>query len=285
MVRHECSNSDVERLPQQVQIEYLSNIRHVMLDRDGVLNDEPIDGSSFVTSSQSFRWLPGAIEGLGNLYAMGLRVSVATNQSAISRGILSELELRAIHEKLNSDAKLAGGSIEAIFYCPPGLISRPSLERQINHWRADHKRIVFTNGRFDLLLYRSLTMLSHWVTFWCLPSTVMRQYVGSKALFGRSSRSIDRTAMLSALSCVDAVTIFDEDTPMEIIKCVLPDTLVKGQDYRLAEVIGRDLVEAAVAASSLRRCFPVIQRHHFWRERGPERRTLGLACFRSVNTA
>lgn len=54
-----------------------------------------------------------------------------------------------------------------------------------------------------------------------------------------------RAAMLSALSCVNAVTIFDEDTPSEIIRCVRPDTLVMGQDYRLDEVIGRDIVEAA----------------------------------------
>ena len=54
----------------------------------------------------------------------------------------------------------------------------------------------------------------------------------------------DRAAMLSALSCVDAVTIFEEDTPLETLQWVRPDTLVKGQDYKLDQVVGRDLVEA-----------------------------------------
>jgi rfaE bifunctional protein nucleotidyltransferase chain/domain len=55
----------------------------------------------------------------------------------------------------------------------------------------------------------------------------------------------ERAAMLAALECVDAVTIFEEDTPIECVRCVMPDILVKGQDYRHKEVVGRDLVEAA----------------------------------------
>jgi D-beta-D-heptose 7-phosphate kinase/D-beta-D-heptose 1-phosphate adenosyltransferase len=51
--------------------------------------------------------------------------------------------------------------------------------------------------------------------------------------------------MLSALGCVDAVTIFDEDTPLETIRCVQPEVLVKGQDYRMDEIVGREVVEAA----------------------------------------
>jgi rfaE bifunctional protein nucleotidyltransferase chain/domain len=58
-------------------------------------------------------------------------------------------------------------------------------------------------------------------------------------------RQDDHAAMLSALACVDAVTIFDEDTPLETVRCVQPDILVKGHDYRLDEVVGRDVVEAA----------------------------------------
>jgi D-beta-D-heptose 7-phosphate kinase/D-beta-D-heptose 1-phosphate adenosyltransferase len=51
--------------------------------------------------------------------------------------------------------------------------------------------------------------------------------------------------LLGALECVDAVTIFDEDTPLESVQSVMPDIIVKGQDYRMHEVIGRNVVEAA----------------------------------------
>jgi len=54
----------------------------------------------------------------------------------------------------------------------------------------------------------------------------------------------ERAAMLAALDCVDAVTVFDEDTPDQAIRAVRPDVLVKGQDYRLGTVVGREFVES-----------------------------------------
>jgi D-beta-D-heptose 7-phosphate kinase/D-beta-D-heptose 1-phosphate adenosyltransferase len=53
----------------------------------------------------------------------------------------------------------------------------------------------------------------------------------------------ERAALIAALACVDAVTVFDEDTPLETLRAIRPDVLVKGQDYRLDEVVGRELVE------------------------------------------
>ena len=55
---------------------------------------------------------------------------------------------------------------------------------------------------------------------------------------------LDRAKMLAALECVDAVTIFDEDTLLDIVRTVRPQVLVKGQDYTLKNVVGRELVEA-----------------------------------------
>ena len=54
----------------------------------------------------------------------------------------------------------------------------------------------------------------------------------------------ERAALLAALTFVDAVTIFDEDTPLEVMKIIKPHVLVKGGDYKPAEVVGRELVEA-----------------------------------------
>ena len=50
--------------------------------------------------------------------------------------------------------------------------------------------------------------------------------------------------MLNALACVDMVVLFDEDTPLDLITCLKPDILVKGADYRIEDVVGRDLVES-----------------------------------------
>src|SRR5262249_38247361 len=56
---------------------------------------------------------------------------------------------------------------------------------------------------------------------------------------------VERAAVLGALGCVDAVVVFDEDTPLRLIEAVRPDGLAKGADYRVEQVVGRELVEAA----------------------------------------
>ena len=57
-------------------------------------------------------------------------------------------------------------------------------------------------------------------------------------------RAAERTAVLAALACVDAVTIFEEDTPARLIEAVRPHFLVKGTDYRIDQIAGREFVEA-----------------------------------------
>ena len=59
------------------------------------------------------------------------------------------------------------------------------------------------------------------------------------------NREEDRALLIAALECVDAVCIFDEDTPLQLVSAVVPDVLVKGGDYSVEEVVGRDVVESA----------------------------------------
>jgi D-glycero-D-manno-heptose 1,7-bisphosphate phosphatase len=92
-------------------------IRHVILDRDGVLNQEAPD-SGYVRTPDGFHWLPGALEGLALLRGAGLRISIATNQSGVGRGLMSLEQLEAVHHKMRSEAAAAGGTIDAVFFCP-----------------------------------------------------------------------------------------------------------------------------------------------------------------------
>jgi phosphoheptose isomerase len=114
----------------------LSDVEHVILDRDGVLNEELAHGG-YITDPGDFRWLPGALPALAALRAIGVRISIATNQSGVGRGQLSELELARVHDKMIAEAAIACGSIDAIYCCPhapgsacacrkplPGLIER-----------------------------------------------------------------------------------------------------------------------------------------------------------------
>jgi len=93
------------------------SIKHVILDRDGVLNREAPDGS-YVTQPGDFQWLPGALIALAALRGAGIRVSVATNQAGIGRGILSLEQLSAVHERMQAEAVAAGATLDAILFCP-----------------------------------------------------------------------------------------------------------------------------------------------------------------------
>jgi D-glycero-D-manno-heptose 1,7-bisphosphate phosphatase len=93
------------------------HIRHVVLDRDGVLNHEAADGT-YVRVPQAFHWLPGALAGLGRLAAGGVRLSVATNQSGVGRGLMTLEELSRVHARMQADAAAHGAPLEAVLFCP-----------------------------------------------------------------------------------------------------------------------------------------------------------------------
>lgn len=91
--------------------------RHLILDRDGVLNYEaPPPG--FVLRPRDFRWLPGALEGLAMLRGAGIRLSVASNQSGVGRGLMTLEELQAVNARMQAEAESAGGSLDAVLCCP-----------------------------------------------------------------------------------------------------------------------------------------------------------------------
>jgi len=110
----------------------------VFLDRDGVINRRRPD---HVKSWAEFEFLPEALEGLREINRMGAPVVVVTNQSAVGRGLLSEADLAAIHERMRSAITAAGGRIDAIYAClhtpahgcecrkpAPGLLQRATAE-------------------------------------------------------------------------------------------------------------------------------------------------------------
>lgn len=93
------------------------NTRHVILDRDGVLNREPPQ-RGYVLSRAEFHWLPGALEALALMHSAGLRLSVASNQSAVGRGLMSLAQLEDIMAHMRAQAAAAGGPLDAVFFCP-----------------------------------------------------------------------------------------------------------------------------------------------------------------------
>ena len=112
-------------------------------------------------------------------------------------------------------------------------------------WRRAGKRVVFTNGCFDLLhaghiqyLQASRARGDALIVGINADASVRRLKGPSRPVIGEE----DRAHLMAALACVDAVVIFDEDTPLELIRAVRPDVLTKGADYTVDTVVGHDLV-------------------------------------------
>ena len=91
-----------------------SRLQGVLLDRDGVLNQEP--GPPL--TPEAFKWIPGSAEALARLTAAGLWVAVVTNQAAIARGKLSLEGLQAITDQMNQDLAIVQGRVNGFYFCP-----------------------------------------------------------------------------------------------------------------------------------------------------------------------
>jgi D-beta-D-heptose 7-phosphate kinase/D-beta-D-heptose 1-phosphate adenosyltransferase len=128
------------------------------------------------------------------------------------------------------------------------LLSRRGLAARVEEWRLQGKRVVFTNGCFDLLHSGHLSLLRQAAELGDVLVLAVNSDASVHRLKGDGRPLVpqaERATLLAALDCVDALTVFHEDTPEEIIRELRPDVLVKGQDYRLDQVVGRDIVEAA----------------------------------------
>lgn len=113
--------------------------------------------------------------------------------------------------------------------------------------RKEGKRLVFTNGVFDLFHAGHLEVLERSRSFGDALIVGLNSDVSVRTLKGPGRPIIPETyraRLLLALKCVDAVTTFDQETPAELIRLLLPDILVKGGDYTPETVVGRDTVEA-----------------------------------------
>ena len=125
--------------------------------------------------------------------------------------------------------------------------SRAELVEQRALWKRQGKTVVFTNGCYDLLHPGHIRLLEQARSLGDILILALNSDASVRRMKGPSRPLIaenERAAMALALTAVDAVTLFDEDTPRELIAEVLPDVLVKGADWSHF-IAGREEVEAA----------------------------------------
>jgi D-glycero-beta-D-manno-heptose 1-phosphate adenylyltransferase len=123
-----------------------------------------------------------------------------------------------------------------------------ALEKQVLIWRMLGKKIVFTNGVFDIVHEGHISSLSEAASYADVLIVGINSDDSVKKLKG-STRPINkenaRALVLASFLQTDAIIIFDDDTPIEVIKAVMPDVLVKGGDYTIDQIVGSKEVIAA----------------------------------------
>lgn len=154
--------------------------------------------------------------------------------------VVSKVGTYPVHREELLQTVLAESRINGTGYRP---MSRKEIVSLADTWRAAGEKIVFTNGCFDVLHVGHVTYLEqaaklgrHLIVGLNSDSSVRKLKGETRPLVHEN----DRARVLASLGCVDAVVLFTEETPAQLIKGIKPDVLVKGGDYKAEEVAGRE---------------------------------------------
>ncbi len=127
------------------------------------------------------------------------------------------------------------------------IYTLPSLMAVVNGWRLKGQTIAFTNGCFDILHEGHIFSLSQAASEADLLIVGVNSDASTKRLKGEErpvNNEQSRALLLASLAIVDAVVIFEEDTPLNLISTILPEVLVKGGDYTIEQIVGAKEVMA-----------------------------------------
>ena len=127
------------------------------------------------------------------------------------------------------------------------VVTRAELVQMREQFRHDGKIIVFTNGCFDIVHRGHVDYLTKAKALGDVLLVGMNTDASVRRLKGTARPIVcqdDRAFVLAAFRVVDYICLFDEDTPLQLIQAIKPDILVKGEDYRLDQVVGREVVES-----------------------------------------
>jgi D-beta-D-heptose 7-phosphate kinase/D-beta-D-heptose 1-phosphate adenosyltransferase len=130
---------------------------------------------------------------------------------------------------------------------PAKILDRHSIVQEVTRWRLKNKKIVFTNGVFDIVHEGHIASLCEAAALGDVLIIGLNADASVKRLKG-PSRPVNneqaRALLLASMLMTDAIVLFEEDTPLELIKSILPDVLVKGGDYTVDQIAGaKEVIE------------------------------------------
>ncbi len=221
----------------------------VTLDRDGMALTRADGRAEIVpTRPRQVYDITGAGDMVLAVVGLCLAAGADYDEAAALGNVAGGLEVEKIGVALLSRQEIVADVVDHHRPDSGKVHGRDDLLAEVARRRAAGKKVVFTNGCFDLLhvghvrlLKRAAAEGDFLVVGLNSDASVVRLKGPERPLQGQDQRA----ELLGALECVGAVTVFDEDTPAALIEAIAPDVLVKGGDYRPDQVVGREAVEAA----------------------------------------
>ena len=218
----------------------------VTLDRDGMALVTPDGrGEVYPTQARAVYDITGAGDMVLAMIGLCFGAAVAPADAVRLANVAGGLEVEKVGctpiPRQEIMARLALDRVTGI----GKIVSAAQIAALAEAQRAAGRRIVFTNGCFDLLhvghvtyLQESAALGDHLIVALNSDASVRRLKGPSRPVIGEG----DRAAMLAALASVDNVVVFDEETPLDLIRAIRPDVLVKGGTYKPEEIVGYDFV-------------------------------------------
>lgn len=189
------------------------------------------------------------VSGAGDTVVAGLAAALAAGQTLPVSARIANIAAGIVVGKIGTAVVREEELTEALTPERGALrkvVSRAAAAEQVERWRRRGWRIGFTNGCFDLLHPGHVHLLEQ-ARSWCdrlvvglnSDASVKRLKGAARPIQGEAARA----AVLASLATVDCVTLFEDDTPVELIRLLKPDVLVKGADYTVEQVVGGDIVQ------------------------------------------
>ena len=193
------------------------------------------------------------VSGAGDTVVATMICSIAANLSMrtalhVANGaagiVVSKVGTYPIHRQELIDLWM---SLQEGKYVEKSVYSWKEMKSIVQQWQDRGDIVVFTNGCFDILHRGHITYLQEAAQLGDRLIIGLNSDASVRRLKGETRPLVegeDRAYLLSALGCVDGVVLFDEDTPSQLLETIRPNILVKGGDYKVDEVIGREFVDS-----------------------------------------
>ncbi len=241
-------NIDTEVEKSGIELLNKYNFKNILVTRSD-------KGMSFINTSETHHIPTDAIEvfdvsGAGDTVVAALAVCVSIGMNWIESVKIANRAAGIVVSK-SGTVPININELEDSFVEKENakILNLELLHNKLVYLRKMDKKIVFTNGCFDILhrghinYLRKAKDLGDILIIGLNSDQSVRRLKGEKRPFNKLE---DRAEILSCLEFVDFVTVFDEDTPYNLIKSVRPDILVKGGDYKAEEVVGREFASETV---------------------------------------